>query len=292
MNYHKKVTFWDAPQANKAPPSLNQSNQVLHPGVHPQPNQALFNAHQSNRATNNTHTTENEPIHAQNKQKTRRGKRKGTSKLIRRLKVMTINTRGIKNKITSITSALHTNNTHIAAITETHLNGNEDVKIRGYQWIGQNRPHKGGGIGFLVRNDTKDLIEERKTPPSTNLESKWITLKGANKITIAVVYGKQETAIKEEVEYQFQELTTLTNRMQQKGEVIIMGDLNAKVEINSHECKQKESRNGNILQEYIRQTNTIILNKTENHQGTWTRVNRKNNNERSVIDYIITSRPL
>ena len=80
--------------------------------------------------------------------------------------------------------------------------------------------------------------------------------------------------------------------MQQKGEVIIMGDLNAKAEINSHECKQKESRNGNILQEYIRQTNTMILNTTENHQGTWTRVNRKNNNERSVIDYIITSRPL
>ena len=36
----------------------------------------------------------------------------------------------------------------------------------------------------------------------------------------------------------------------------------------------------------------MILNTTENHQGTWTRVNRKNNNERSVIDYIITSRPL
>ena len=80
--------------------------------------------------------------------------------------------------------------------------------------------------------------------------------------------------------------------MQQKGEVIIMGDLNAKVKINSQKFKQKESRNGNMLQEYIKQTNTIILNTTENHQGTWTRVNRKNNNERSVIDYIITSRPL
>ena len=80
--------------------------------------------------------------------------------------------------------------------------------------------------------------------------------------------------------------------MQQKGEVIIMGDLNAKVEINSQKCKQTESRNGNILQEYIKQTNTIILNTTENNQGTWTRVNRKNNCERSVIDYIITSRPL
>ena len=42
---------------------------------------------------------------------------------------MTINTRGIKSKITSITSVLHTINTHIAAITETHLNGNEDTTL-------------------------------------------------------------------------------------------------------------------------------------------------------------------
>ena len=29
------------------------------------------------------------------------------------------------------------------------------------------------------------------TPPSTTLESKWITLKSASKVAIGVVYGKQ-----------------------------------------------------------------------------------------------------
>ena len=48
------------------------------------------------------------------------------------------------------------NGTHIAAITETLLTGNEDVKISGYQWLGQNRPQK-GGVGFLIRNDIKSL---------------------------------------------------------------------------------------------------------------------------------------
>ena len=157
---------------------------------------------------------------------------------------MTINTRGIKSKTTSITAALHMNGTHIAAITETLLTGNEDVQISGYQWLGQNRPQKGGGVGFLIRNDIKSLIEEINTPPSTTLESKWITLKSASKIAIGVVYGKQETASKEEVEQQFQELTTVTNRMQQQCEVIILGDLNAKIAINKQQCKQKLSRNG------------------------------------------------
>ena len=36
------------------------------------------------------------------------------------------------------------NGTHIAAITETLLTGNEDVQISGYQWLGQNRePNRG-----------------------------------------------------------------------------------------------------------------------------------------------------
>ena len=77
----KRVTFWDAPEANKAP--YNTENQS---------NQAPYN-----------------------------------SKVIHKLKVMTINTRGIKSKTTSITAALHMNGTHIAAITETLLTGNEDV---------------------------------------------------------------------------------------------------------------------------------------------------------------------
>ena len=229
--------------------------------------------------------------HRQQTKKTRRGERSGSSKVIHKLKVMTINTRGIKSKTTSITAALHMNGTHIAAITETLLTGNEDVQISGYQWLGQNIPQKGGGVGFLIRNDIKSLIEEMNTPPSTTLESKWITLKSASKIAIGVVYGKQETASKEEVEQQFQELTTVTNRMQQQCEVIILGDLNAKIEINKQQCKQKLSRNGSLLQEFLKQTNTVI-NTTEKHQGTWTRVNRRNNSEKSVIDYIITGYPM
>ena len=80
--------------------------------------------------------------------------------------------------------------------------------------------------------------------------------------------------------------------MQQKCEVIILGDLNAKIAINKQQCKQKLSRNGSLLQEFFKQTNTVIINTTEKHQGTWTRVNRRNNSEKSVIDYIIAGYPM
>ena len=83
---------------------------------------------------------------------------------------MTINTRGIKSKTTSITAALHMNGTHIAAITETLLTGNEDVQISGYQWLGQNRPQN-GGVGFLIRNDIKSLIEEINTHPGEQMDN-------------------------------------------------------------------------------------------------------------------------
>ena len=160
--------------------------------------------------------------------------------------------------------------------------------------MGKNREGKeGGGVGFLIRNDIKNIIEEETNTQSVNLiESKWIKLKNKSNIAIGVVYGKQETAKKEIAERQFEELTTKTNMLQKTKNVIILGDFNAKIEIKKQNYTQKESRNGTLLQEFTKQTNTKIINSMDNHQGSWTRENRKNSNEKSIIDYIIISQPL
>ena len=80
-------------------------------------------------------------------------------------------------------------------------------------------------MGFLIRNDIKGLIEESNTPQNDSLESKWIVIKGKSNIAMGVIYGKQETANKDEIEQQFQELTTETNMMQKNNRAIILGDL-------------------------------------------------------------------
>ena len=95
--------------------------------------------------------------------RTHRGKRKNTTNIISKLKVLTINVRGVKCKQASLTSVLHTHGTHVAAITETHLDKNETLSINGYHWCGKNRDSKGGGIGLLIRNDIQSLLEEQET---------------------------------------------------------------------------------------------------------------------------------
>ena len=93
----------------------------------------------------------------------------------------------------------------------------------------------------------------------------------------------------DKVENQYHELTRDTNSYQQTNEIIIMGDLNSKININKNTCKQQISRNGKFLEEFTKQTNTTIINTRPEHKGTWTRENRNNPNEKSIIDYIIVS---
>ena len=165
--------------------------------------------------------------------------------------------------------------------------------MQGYQWLGHNRENKkGGGIGFLIRNDIKKLFEEHEVPNSNDTEIKWIKIKGKTNIALSVIYGKQESAKKEEAEQQFQELTTHTNMLQQTHRVIILGDLNAKIEITQPDHQQKQSRNGKMLAKYVNDTDMVNANTHKNHQDSWKRVNTNNSQEKSIIDYIIVSKSL
>ena len=97
----------------------------------------------------------------------------------------------------------------------------------------------------------------------------------------------QENAPIEKVENQYNELTTDTNRHQHNNEIMIMGDLNSKININNNTRKQHTSRNGKLLEEFTKQTHTTIINAKPEHKGTRTREKRNNPNEKSIIDYII-----
>ena len=74
--------------------------------------------------------------------------------------------------------------------------------------------------------------------------------------------------------------------MKQKGGIILTGDFNAKLKINNDNTQQNESRNGQLLQELITDTNLIPIS-LKADRGIWTRVNRNNPNEKSIINYIL-----
>ena len=117
-------------------------------------------------------------------------------------------------------------------------------------------------------------------------------IRGNTNIALAVIYGKQESAKKEDAEQQFQKLTTHTNMLQETHRVIILGDLNAKIEITQPDHQQKQSRNGKMLTKYVNDTDMVTVNTHKNYQGSWARVNTNNSIEKSIIDYIIVSKSL
>ena len=62
--------------------------------------------------------------------------------------------------------------------------------------------------------------------------------------------------------------TALNSQIAQKvqsNEIIIAGDYNAKLKIDTNECKQAESRNGKLLRETINNSNLKPVNLEANH---------------------------
>ena len=76
------------------------------------------------------------------------------------------------------------------------------------------------------------------------------------------------------------------------GQVILMEDFNAKLEVKKPKIQQEQSRNGKLLEKLMEDTNTIPVSLKEN-QHSWTRVRkRKEKTEKSIIDYIIMTKEM
>ena len=69
------------------------------------------------------------------------------------------------------------------------------------------------------------------------------------------------------------------------GEVLLMGDFYIKL-------IEGNSRDTGILEIIIEHNSLIVLNRTEKCKGLWTRINTKRKEERSVIDYMISTQEL
>lgn len=214
---------------------------------------------------------------------------KNKNKKIReKLKLIYINANGITGKITSLQNNIQEYQANICCIAETKLKTNPPP-IEGYNWEIKNRTNRqGGGVAILTQNNLKatqvtDLEEQ-------NQEVIWVEIKHGNQKTyIGCYYGPQESAPREEVEREISQLKTQIIKLKKQGRVILTGDFNAKLEINKTNQQQKISRNGQQLLELINETDlTPITLKSD--RGFWTRQNRNNPNEKSMIDYILTDK--
>ena len=172
-------------------------------------------------------------------------------------------------------------------LTETK---GEPPKIENFTWFSKQREkEKGGGIAIAIKNELAKFSTIAKELEEGDDEIMWVKIEHQNREVdyIGCVYGLQERNRIEEVERQFNNITTQIEIAQNRGQVILAGDFNAKIKVDKRDYKQATSRNGRLLENMLETTKCTAAN-LKSTIGLWTRQNRSNTNEKSIIDYIIT----
>ena len=172
-------------------------------------------------------------------------------------------------------------------LTETK---GEPPKIENFTWFSKQREkEKGGGIAIAIKNELAKFSTIAKELEEGDDEIMWVKIEHQNREVdyIGCVYGLQERNRIEEVERQFNNITTQIEIAQNRGQVILAGDFNAKIKVDKRDYKQATSRNGRLLENMLETTKCTAAN-LKSTTGLWTRQNRSNTNEKSIIDYIIT----
>ena len=214
--------------------------------------------------------------------------RKAKNKKVKKtqLKIIYYNAQGIRSKRVSIIQTLIVMEPDIMAFTETHLQDNHQIAYKGYKWIARNRTDQsGGGIGMLVK---ENLYKTQVTLHHSHedIEAMWVQIGHQNPHYIGLIYAQQENAAKTLVEDEYEDITTEIMRLSKTTDnIMLIGDYNAKLDMGVP-MQNTPSRNGCILNNFIRDNNLVVLNCHRICEGIWTREHQHNRSEKSVIDYI------
>ena len=190
----------------------------------------------------------------------------------------------------SLTSAISTTNSDIICLQETMLESNRTPNIKGYKWITKMRDNKkGGGTAILVKEQIANKVKTIDIDQETSNETLWIAINIKGKQTIiGNVYGPQENEKRQAVKEIYRDIRRQILKLKDRGPVILVGDFNAKLEIQVNENKiQNISPNGKIMEEEIIKGCNMYVKNQDRVRGMWTRQNRTIKDEKSIIDYIL-----
>ena len=131
------------------------------------------------------------------------------------------------------------------------------------------------------------------------IEALWIKilLQKQSYLNICIYYGKQESrSSAEAISDELHLLETETARFaSQQHHVLLLGDFNAKIGSDNFGIPNGDaniSRSGQLLRRLIHNCHLDILNSSTVCTGVWTRINTKNVNQKSILDYALASKSL
>ena len=203
------------------------------------------------------------------------------------LKIMYTNIRGLKGKRSSLIEQLSAEQPHLFLLTETLLTTNSDIQIEGYTFFGRARTGRlGGGVAILAREDIRNYIIPHIS--DRDIEMIWVSYKKKKcpPLFIGCYYGKQESRCsKDEITVEMTHLAEEIQENSAEGEILIFMDGNGKIGI----LGEEKTRNGKLIEEVIESHGMNFLNKNQKCIGKVTRENTSNAQERSAIDFVVST---
>ena len=190
----------------------------------------------------------------------------------------------------SIETAVKALNAHVITLSETK---GKPPQIEGYSpwYTEKDKKDKGGGVAIAVKNEISKFCQPIEDLETQNQDVAWIqiNLHNKEKLCIGCYYGKQENEDRQVVEREFSQLRSQIIKAKTIGQVIMTGDINAKLKIEKEGITQEISTNGELLQTLLEDLELEAIS-TKSNTGTWTRQHRQKTDEKSVIDYIIVEK--
>ena len=156
----------------------------------------------------------------------------------RRLKVGSLNVQGaLKNKIHELETYFKFRKFDIVALQEVrHV---DQLKADGYRYYSKVTADGNGGVGFLVALHLVPLVSRLKSQGDNQL---WLKIRGTaghKDLYICSAYMPQESAPVADRKSAWDQLQEDARSYKQRGEVLLSGDLNAKVGTSRNTAERK-----------------------------------------------------
>ena len=206
----------------------------------------------------------------------------------RKVRVATWNFSGIcsQRKQKEVAGVLKKNNVDICAGQESWEKEESNIYVDGYKWFGNPRQGSSesrrgeGGVGFLVKECLASGVELIKDVSYE--QSMWIKVKGENgrnTLFLGCVYMPTDSESVSVIESSYEELKEDVLRMKERGQVVLLGDFNARVGRSSELDdvigmfgEGKCNASGNRMISFLTEVELVICNGREfSVEPQWTR---------------------
>ena len=208
---------------------------------------------------------------------------------MKNFKILFNNIRGVKSKKVSLEKIVNEERPAVVGIAETHLCEGENFEVEGYISKRSDRKMQGGGgVMVMYHEQIQNMVTVvHETDDQNGFESIWIKLNNDRIVVkVGVIYMPQEseTTIKK-LESIYKQIENEVKRsIENKESIILMGDFNCKIGIDSNGNDGEVTKGGKILLKMVKKYEMCVLNKEELCSGKWTRIL---GTEKSAIDFVI-----